>query len=199
MKKIIYTLCLITTFNNFAFASASDTQVLAEDKILTNELNKTAKEFANKRTSINTSIDFGGKLDDSKLDDASLEFIKKFEDCEKYKGNSKSLTGYGISEKEILGLDGNTCKTKEVLKDGKEIICNFPKSFLSEISTHYKKILSGSFSGKYNVDFDMKMPEIDFSNFSNDNLNFNFKMEMPKLKIDKQKSTAEKLIEEYCK
>ena len=45
----------------------------------------------------------------------------------------------------------------------------------------------------------MKMPEIDFSNFSKDNLDFNFKMEMPKLKIDKEKSTAEKLIEEFCK
>lgn len=199
MKKIIYTLCLITIFNTPTFASASDTQISAEDKALTNELNQTAKDFANKRTSINTSIDIGGKIDDSKLDKASLEFIKKFENCEEYKGLSKSLNGAGESEKEILGFDDNICKTKEILKDGKEITCNFPKSFLPEISTHYKKVLSGSFAGKYNVDFDMKMPEIDFSNFSKDNLDFNFKMEMPKLKIDKEKSTAEKLIEEFCK
>ena len=199
MKKIICTLCLITTFNNFAFASASDTQVSAEDKILINELNQTAKDFANKRTSINTSIDLGGKIDDSKLDNNSLEFLKNFKNCKEYKGTSKSLNGVGESEKEILGLNDNICKTKEILKNGKEITCNFPKSFLPEISIHYKKVLSGSFTGKYNVDFDMKMPEIDFSNFSKDNLDFNFKMEMPKLKIDKEKSTAEKLIEEFCK
>ncbi len=42
------------------------------------------------------------------------------------------------------------------------------------------------------------MPEIDFKNISEDNLDFGIKLEMPKIKFDKIQSDIEKIINEAC-
>ena len=51
---------------------------------------------------------------------------------------------------------------------------------------------------KYNIDLDMKMPEIDFKNLSEDNLDFGIKLALPKIKIDKVQSEVEKLVKDSC-
>ena len=97
-----------------------------------------------------------------------------------------------------IGFDNDKCIVNITIKD-KVVKCAFPKEKLSEISEYYKQTLTKGFGGKYNFDFDMKMPEINFNDLSEDNLDFGIKLEMPKIKIDKVKSDIEKVIEESCK
>ena len=67
-----------------------------------------------------------------------------------------------------------------------------------QVYDYYKNLITQGFSGKYNIDLDMKMPEIDFKNISEDNLDFGIKLEMPKIKFDKIQSDIEKIINEAC-
>ena len=148
------------------------------------DLNATAEELSKMRTKINTSI--GLNVDSGeKLDSSSETFLKNLQGC------IKST----IASKTILGFDEDG---KCVLKDG-SATCHFPKSKLSQIATYYRKKLSGSVDGQYNIGLDMKMPEIKFDESSDDNFGFNLKLELPKIKFDKVKTDIDTLIEESCK
>ena len=100
-----------------------------------------------------------------------------------------------MSSKSILGFDEDG---KCVLKDG-STTCRFPKSKLPQIVAYYRKKLSGSIDGQYNIGLDMKMPEVKFNEMSDENFDFNLKLELPKIKFDKVKTDIDTLIEESCK
>ena len=148
------------------------------------KLNTTAEELSKMRTKINTSIglNVGG---DEKLDSSSETFLKNLQGCIKS----------DVASKTILGFDENG---KCVLKDG-TTTCRFPKSKLSQVVTYYRKKLSGSIDGQYNIGLDMKMPEIKIDESSDNNFGFNLKLELPKIKFDKVKTDMDVLIEESCK
>ena len=159
------------------------------------DINTEAYELSKKRANVNTTIglNIGG---DEKLDSSSEKFLKSLADCSKLEITSKSTMNTDKkSTKSVLGLDSdNNCVVKE-----DSITCRFPQSKLSEIVAFYRKKLSGSINGQYNIGVDMKMPEIKFKEMSDDDLDFNFKLELPKIKFDKVKTSIETLIEESCK
>lgn len=198
MKKYI---CLVLLcylgFNTNVFADD------ASDKEILDETNAMSKKLANTRAKLNTTIDINSNSKDedtSDLEKEDMEFLEKLEKCEKFKGESKStLASSSTSTKEILGSSDNKCEYRETMTDGKTLTCKFPNDKLKEISGYYKKHLSNGFGGKYNIDFDMKMPEIDFKKLSEDGFNFSLNMEMPKIKVDKVKTDIEKVIEDSCK
>ena len=159
------------------------------------DLNATAQEFANKRANVNTTIglNVGG---DEKLDSSSESFLKNLTTCTKFEITSKSTVDTDSkSQKSILGFDeSGRC----VYREG-STTCRFPKSKLPQVVAYYRKKLSGSINGEYNIGVDMKMPEIKFNEASDDDFDFNLKLELPKIKFDKVKTDIDTLIEESCK
>ncbi|MBR1545147.1 MAG: hypothetical protein IJ638_04355 [Alphaproteobacteria bacterium] len=193
MKKI-FTLSLMGLLLSLpVFAESNDKD--AELK----ELNATAKEIASKRAKINSSIDlsaFMGDEKDVKLDEKTLKYLDNFLDCKADKTEIDVPTGDKATQ-EIIGFDGDKCIVHTTIKD-KTVKCAFPKDKLSEVTKYYKDTMSNGFGGKYYFNLDMKMPEINFKDFSDDNLDFGIKLEMPKIKIDKVQSEIEKLVKDSC-
>ena len=203
MKKFAYILFIFLNFTNIVFASASktDNQISGEqieDKKTLNELNKTAQEIGAKKAKINTTIDLSGFLSDILSDDIdtpSKNFLDKLKTCQESNDKVNILN----AEYKIIGFTDNKEKCQiDILLDNKQHSCFFPSDKLSSISDYYKNLITQGFSGKYNIDLDMKMPEIDFKNISEDNLDFGIKLEMPKIKFDKIQSDIEKIINEAC-
>lgn len=177
------------------FASSVD-----DKDIELKELNQTAKEIASKKAKLNTTFDlsaFFGDEKELKLNEQTLKYLDNLLSCNSDKTVVDIPTGDKATQ-EIIGFDNDKCIVNTTIKD-KVVKCAFPKEKLSEISEYYKQTLTKGFGGKYNFDFDMKMPEINFNDLSEDNLDFGIKLEMPKIKIDKVKSDIEKVIEESCK
>ncbi len=195
MKKI-FTLSLIGLILSLpVFASSSE----SKDEEL-KELNATAKEIASKRAKINSTIDlsaFLGNEKDLKIDADTVKYLDNFMDCKADKTEIKVPTGETATQ-EILGYENDKCIVHTVVNGITTVKCAFPKDKLSEVVDYYKNTLTKGFGGKYNFDFDMKMPEIDFKDFSEDNLDFGIKLELPKIKIDKVQSEIEKLVKDSC-
>ena len=53
-------------------------------------------------------------------------------------------------------------------------------------------------AGNYNFDFKMDIPEVDIDKKDDDTV-FNFKMALPKIKLERTKTPSEILIEKSCK
>lgn len=174
--------------------------VFASDDEDLKELNATAKEIASKRAKIKSSIDlsaFLGDEKDVKLDEKTIKYLDNFMDCKADKTEITVPTGEKTVQ-EIIGFDGDKCIVHTTVNNLTKVKCAFPKDKLTEVVGYYRDTLTKGLGGKYNFDFDMKMPEIDFKNFSDDNLDFGIKLEMPKIKIDKVQSEIEKLVKDSC-
>ncbi len=192
MKKLLTLSLMALAFSYPAFAASSDDEELKE-------LNATAKEFASKRAKINSTIDlsaFFGDEKDLKIDEKTLKYLDNFLDCKADKTEIDIPTGDKATQ-EIIGMENDKCIVNTTIKD-KVMKCAFPKEKLSDISEYYKKTLTKGFGDKYNIDLDMKMPEVDFKNLSEDNLDFGIKLALPKIKIDKVQSEVEKLVKDSC-
>lgn len=193
MKKI-FTFSLIgLLFSLPVFAETEDKDTELK------ELNATAKEIASKRAKINSSIDlsaFMGDEKDIKLDEKTLKHLDNFLDCKADKTVIDIPTGDKVTQ-EIIGFDNDKCIVHTTVKD-KIVKCAFPKEKLSEVTKYYKETMTKGFGGKYNFDLDMKMPEINFKDISDGNIDFGIKLEMPKIKIDKVQSEIEQLVKDSC-
>ena len=164
------------------------------------ELNATAKEIASKRAKVNSTIDlsaFLGDEKDVKIDEKTMKYLDNFMDCKADETEITVPTGEKTVQK-IIGFDGDKCIVHTTVNDTITVKCAFPKNKLTEVVGYYKDTLTKGFGGKYNFDLDMKMPEIDFKNLSEDNLDFGIKLELPKIKIDKVQSDIEKLVKDSC-
>ena len=192
MKKLLTFSLIALAFSCPVLASSSDDEELKE-------LNATAKEFGSKRAKINSTIDlsaFFGDEKDVKLDEKTLKYLDNFLDCKADKTELDVPTGDKAIQ-EILGFEGDKCIVHTTIKD-KVVKCAFPKDRLSEVSNYYKETLTKGFGGKYNLDLDMKMPEVDFKDVSDDNLDFGIKLALPKIKVNKVQSDIEKFVKESC-
>ena len=169
------------------------------DKNLKTELNDVAKKIGNKKAALNTTINFNSPADTDNLSKEAKDYLDNLKDCKEYKAKFQSTRDASDSEKEIIGQEDNVCKTREIFADGKELTCAFPMDRISEVVDYYTGVFSNQIGGKYNIDLDMKFPEINFSDLSSDKLDLDVKFELPKVKIDKVKSPVEELIEEVCK
>ncbi len=145
------------------------------------------------------------EINDTKIPTGfSEDFIDNLEDCDEYSEQNRGF------EYKILGFDDNdNCiiERSALLIEAEGLdnkdTCSFPKDKLEAISDFYKEMSDKKediLKGDYNIDFKMKMPEIDFSEDGDDIFNFSIKkLEMPDIKIEKIKGEIELLIEDSCK
>lgn len=170
--------------------------VLSDEEFI-NDINNGMKEIANTSAKLNTDINFSlGKT--RSLTKADKEFLSKLYKCENYKDTSTStINNESNSLKEVKDIDKDKCLFTEIYEN-KTIKCNFDKSNLSTIVAFYNKKLTGSSDNKYNIDFDMQMPKIDFKKADNNGVNLNLDMQLPKLKVNEIKTPAEKIIKDSC-
>ncbi len=190
MKKI-FALLLSTLLFSFSAVASSDE---------IDELNAMAKKFATKKAKINTTIDLSAFFDDEKdvkIDDQTKKYLDNFIDCKPDKTEITVPTGEKTIQ-EILGYKDDKCIVHTIVNGKTTVKCAFPKDKLSEIVGFYKNTMSEGFGGKFNFGLDMKMPEVNFKDLSEDNLDFGIKLEMPKIKINKVQSELEKFVKDYC-
>lgn len=203
IKKFLFVMLAMFTFT--ACSNANDTSS-EEEKVqetkpiekdtISNNVTKKEVLFSNQKekekkrdiqTSFNISIDTD-KYEDDELNDYQKALIK----CESFKDGNKT----------IIGFVDDKCRTEEVV-DGKTVVCNFYKSDLKTAAKFYANNDSNilkTLAGKYNIDFKMDIPEFNVDkNEEDDDTSFNFKFALPKIKIERDKSPAEVLIEESCK
>ncbi len=190
MKKIFtfLFLTLLLPFNAIASSEEID------------ELNAMAKKIASKKAKLNSTIDlsaFFGEEKDVELSDQTKKYLDNFLDCKADKTEITVSTGEKTVQ-EILGFDGDKCIVRTVINNKTSLKCSFPKDKLTEVVGFYKDTLTKGIGGKFNFDFDMKMPEINFKDVSDDNLDFGIKLNLPKIKIDKVPSELEKLVKDSC-
>jgi len=184
MKKI-FTLLFVTLLSQNVFAEDAK-----KDSEL-DKLNKTAKEFASKSAKINTTIDISSfsKPDETKVKKMK-EFLDNIESCTSFKGEINS------QKYEIKGYEGENCIVTFSGENAPYSKCTFSKENVKKIIEHEKHD-SGE---KYNIDLDMKMPEINFKDVSSDNLDFGINLALPKIKINKvSKEEISNIMKESCK
>ncbi|MBD5398825.1 hypothetical protein HDR60_04970 [bacterium] len=195
IKKFLYLMLAIFTFTACSEANENtEIKPVEEDSISNNTVKKEIL-FSNQKgnekkrdiqTSFNISID-SDKYEDKELNDYQKALIK----CEPFKNGNKTIIGF---------VDGQ-CRTEEIVDD-KKVVCNFYKSDLETASKFYASEDSNilkTLAGKYNIDFKMDIPEFNVDKNEDDDTSFNFKFALPKIKIERDKSPAEVLIEESCK
>lgn len=189
MKKI-FALLLSTLLFSFSAVASSDE---------IDELNAMAKKFASKKAKIDTTIDLSAFFDDgeNKINDQTKRYLESFISCKPDKTEITVPTGEKTVQ-EILGYKDDKCIVHTTVNDKTTVKCAFPKDKLSEVVGFYKDTISKNFGGKFNFDLDMKMPEVNFKDISEDNFDFGIKLEMPKIKINKVQSELEKFVKDYC-
>ena len=190
MKNFIFIVIAI-----FSFVSCSNANDVDTNKEINKNIEENAKKtlFSNqkeneKKRDIQTS--FNISIDSSKYDNNNLsDYQKALFECKTFKEGNKSIIGF---------VDGK-CKTEEIVDD-KTVVCNFEKDDLKTVVSFYEKDVSilKTLAGSYNIDFKMDIPEVNVDEDNDDTL-FNFKMALPKIKIEKTKTPAEILIEKSCK
>lgn len=199
IKKFLFVMLAMFAFTACSQAkdNTNDVKAVEEDSISNNTAKKEVlfsnqKENERKRdieTSFNISIDTD-KYDNKELTEKQKAII----DCEPVSdGDNK-----------IVGMVDGKCKIEAVI-DNKKVVCNFEPDDLPTVArfygaddddTNFLKMLGG----KYNIDFKMDIPEFNVEkNEDDDDTSFNFKFGLPKLKIERNKSPVEVIIEKSCK
>ena len=202
MKKI-FMFSLVTLLSSQAiFAQTSD-----KSKDL-KELNDTAKEISKKTAKVNADIDLSSFMhteteEQKKSREEGLkkfnEFSVKLLNCEK----TEIKMAENNTSVSILGYSGDNCivETINTFDNGKKMIqkCTLPKDRLEELVEYTRRSIQEPPKVKYNVNLDMKMPEVKFNDLSKDNIDFGVKLQMPKIEIKETKENdLEKLIQEWC-
>ncbi|MGN0929624.1 MAG: hypothetical protein ACI4N3_03205 [Alphaproteobacteria bacterium] len=200
VKKFLFLMLAVFTFT--ACSNANDnnsengnveTVKSVENDSISNNVTKKEVLFSNqkeneKKRDIQTSFNIAINSDD---DDELNDYQKALIKCEPFKDGNKTIIGF---------VDGQ-CRTEETVDD-KKVVCNFYKSDLETAAKFYTSDDSNilkTLAGKYNIDFKMDIPEFNVDKNEDDDETFNFKFNLPKIKIERDKSPAEVLIEESCK
>lgn len=201
IKKFLFVMLAILSFTSCSNANDtnSESEKVEETKpvekdTISNNVAKKEVLFSNqkeneKKRDIQTS--FNISIDSDKFDNELNEYQKALIDCKPFKEGNRTIVGF-VDDK---------CQTEELSED-KKVVCNFKKEDLKTVAKFYVDEDSNVFktlAGKYNIDFKMDIPEFNVDKNEDDDETFNFKFALPKIKIERDKSPAEVVIEESCK
>ena len=197
LKKFLFVILTFIFAAGSNVCRADDVKPIEEDSISNNTAKKEilfSNQKANeKKRDIETS--FNISINTDKYDETEFnEYQKAIVDC----------VPVADGDRKIVGMIDGKCKIEAVISD-KKVVCNFDTEDLPTIAKFYSgdkdednflKMLSG----KYNIDFKMDIPQFNVEkNEEDDDTLFNFKFGLPKLKIERNKSPVELIIEKSCK
>lgn len=201
IKKFLFLMLAVLSFTSCSNANDanSESEKLEEVKpvekdTISNNVSKKEVLFSNqkeneKKRDIQTS--FNISFDSDKFDKELNDYQKALINCKAFKSSNRTIVGF---------VDGK-CQTEEISGD-KKVVCNFKKEDLKTAVKFYADEDNNIFktlAGKYNIDFKMDIPEFNVNKNEDDDETFNFKFALPKIKIERDKSPVEMVIEESCK
>ncbi len=160
------------------------------------DINKEIIKISDNKVKFKSIVNLG---ENRKLSVQDLLFLDNLKDCKNYAGNSTSINDLNSkSKKTIKNISVEKCLFTEKLENNKVVKCMFNKKELPTITLFYKNKLSGK-SSNLNMDFDMKLPKIQFNNLASNNIDLNLDLDMPSFKIREDKDPVEQIIIKACK
>lgn len=178
---------LICAIMMFIFAFQSNASEVQTNNFQEKEVIFSNQKENEKKRDIQTSFNISLNTDD---DVELTDYQKALLNCESFNDGNKT----------IIGFVDDKCKTEEIIDD-KKVVCNFEKDDLKIASEFYADKESNilkTIAGNYNFDFKMDIPEVGIDKKDDDTV-FNFKMALPKIKLERTKTPSEILIEKSCK